>query len=490
MREARLFLMKAPTPRTSHVDILLQDLRYAARKLLHTPAFTIIAISTLALAIGATTAVFSIVNSVLLRPLPLRAPHELVSVGTVGRDQSQLGSLSAPDFRDYESRSRDFVGFAAINRGSANLTINGAGPVRLETTQVGASFFDLLGVPLERGRGFLPHEDAKGAAKVVVLSDKLWRSQFNADPSIVGKSISMDGNSYAIVGVAPRELVYPQAADAWMPLVFEDWMLDPGNRGAHFLDAIARLRPGITPEAGRRELRSISEALAKEFPETNTTIRGDALPLEDVVLGNARTTLLTMFGAVGFVLLIACANVANLLLIRASTRETEMALRTALGAGRSRIIRQLITESVLLAIGGALIGVALAMWGVDLIVAIGPRGLPRLNDITVDGRVLGFTAGLAILTGIIFGMMPALYSARPEIAQMLRDSGRSSSSRRARTRTRSLLVVAEVTLAVVLLVGSGLLIRSYMKLVQVDPGLPPGAGHDVQRLGARAEVSL
>ena len=468
------FLSPAATSATRiHVDILLQDLRYAARKLLRTPAFTIIAVSTLALAIGATTAVFSIVNSVLLRPLPLRNPNELVAVGTVGRDQNQLSAVSAPDFRDYQSRSRNFVGFAGTDRGSANLTIQGSAPIRLETMSVGASFFDLLGVPLERGRGFLPGEDAKGAARVVVLSDKLWRSQFNGDPSIVGKSISLNGNSYNVVGIAPRELVYPQAADVWTPMVFEDWMLDPANRGMHFFTAIARLRPGLAPDAGRRELRTISEALAKEYPETNTTMRADALPLSDTIIGNARTTLLTMFGAVGFVLLIACANVANLLLIRASTRETEMALRTALGAGRTRIIRQLITESVLLSLAGALIGVALAMWGVDLIVAIGPRGLPRLNDIAVDGRVLAFTAGLSVLTGIVFGMVPAIYSARPEIAQMLRDSGRSSSVRRGRARVRALLVVAEVTLAVVLLVGSGLLIRSYMKLLQVNPGFRP-----------------
>jgi predicted permease len=454
------------------VDILLQDLRYAARKLLHTPAFTLVAVSTLALAIGATTAVFSIVNSVLLRPLPLRNPQELVSVGVL-REQSSLGALSAPDFIDYQTRSRDFVGFAPYDQGNANLTIEGAAPVRLETMTVGANFFDLLGVPLERGRGFLPHEDAKGAARVVVLSDKLWRSQFNADPSIVGKSISLNGNVYSVVGIAPRELAYPQAADAWTPFIFEDWMLAPDNRGAHFFSAIARLRPGITPEAGSRELRSISEGLATQYPQTNTTIRAAARPLEETIVGNARTTLYTMFGAVGFVLLIACANVANLLLIRASTRETEMALRTALGAGRARIIRQLITESVLLSIAGALVGVALAMWGVDLVVAIGPRGLPRLNDIAVDGRVLAFTVGLSVLTGLLFGMVPAIYSARPEIAQMLRDSGRSSSVRRARSRVRSLLVVAEVTLAVVLLVGAGLLIRSYMKLLQVNPGFRP-----------------
>jgi predicted permease len=455
------------------VDILLQDIRYAARKLFRTPGFSVVVLSTLALAIGATTAVFSIVNGVLLKPLPLRAPQELVAVGSVARDPNQVGALSGPDFRDYESRSKSFAGFAGINPGNANLTTSSAAPVRLTTMAVGANFFDLLGVPLERGRGFLAGEDKKGASHAVVVSDKLWRSQFNADPQIVGKAISIDGSPYTVVGIAPRELVYPQAADAWMPLVFEDWMLDPANRGAHWLNAIARLRPGITPEMGRRELRSISEALAKEFPESNTTIRANVLPLGDVVVGNARATLLTMLGAVGFVLLIACANVANLLLIRASTRETEMALRTALGAGRTRIVRQLITESLILSVGGAMLGTAVAMWAVDLVVALGPRGLPRVSEIAVDGRVLAFTAGVSVLTGLLFGMVPALYAARPELAQMLRDSGRSSSARRATGRARSFLVITEVSLAVVLLVGSGLLIRSYVKLLEVDPGFRP-----------------
>jgi predicted permease len=455
------------------VEILIQDVRYAARKLLHAPGFTIVAVTTLALAIGATTAVFSIVNGVLLKPLPLRAPNELVSVGGVARNPGQLAALSGPDFLDYEARSRNFVGFAGINQYNANLTAAGAAPVRLTAIGVSTNFFDLLGASLERGRGFLPGEDRSNAAGVVVLSDRLWRSQFNADPAIVGQSISIDGKPRTVVGVAPPELVYPHSVDVWTPLVFEDWMIDPSNRGAHWMKAIARVKPGVTVEMARGELRAVSEALAREFPETNTTYRANVMPLAEMVVGNARGILLTMLGAVGYVLLIACANVANLLLIRASTRETEMALRTALGAGRSRIVRQLVTESLILSVAGALTGTAIAMWLVDLVLAIGPRGLPRVVEIAVDGRVLAFTAGVSILTGLLFGMVPALYAARPELAQMLRDSGRSSSARRASGRTRSSLVVAEVALAVVLLVGAGLLIRSYMMLLAVDPGFRP-----------------
>jgi putative ABC transport system permease protein len=455
------------------VDILLQDVRYAARKLLHSPAFTAIVLSTLALAIGATTAVFSIVNGVLLKPLPFRAPAELMTIGVASTTPGQIGPVSGPDFLDYQSRNHSFASISAYFTGNVNLTVNGGSPVRLSTSSVRANFFDVLGIQMERGRPFMNGEDEKGSAKVVIISDNLWRNQFNADPAIIGKSIMLDGTSRAVVGVAAPELTFPDKPDAWLPMVFEDWMIDPANRGAHWLSAIGRLRAGVTRDAAARDLQSIGAALTAEYPESNATIKPVTQPLMDTLVGNARTGLYTMLGAVGFVLLIACANIANLLLIRASTRETEMALRTALGAGRGRIMRQLITESVLLSIGGAMIGGALAAWSVDLVKALSPSGLPRINDITIDGRVLAFTAGLAILTGVIFGLVPALYTARPELAQMLRDSGRSSSARRSSNRARSLFVIAEVGLAVVLLVGAGLMIRSYVKLIQVDPGFRP-----------------
>ena len=452
------------------MDILLQDIRYAARKLLRTPGFSLIAIATLALAIGATTAVFSIVNGVLLKPLPFKDPHELVRVGSTGRDR-KYSMMSVPDFIDYRDQTHSFVGMAAIqDRVSANLSVAGSDPLRLSSASVGARFFDLLGVRMELGRGFLAGEDAEGARRVVVLSDKLWRSEFAGDTHVVGRSISLNGQQHTIVGVAPASLTYPETPDLWVPFVFEAWMKDPENRGSHFVTAIARLKPGVSAEIGKRDMAAIGSRLATEFPRSNAGFGGTVQELQESLVGDVRKLLFTMFGAVAFVLLIACANVANLLLVRAATRETEMAVRTALGAGRGRIIRQLITESLLLSAAGAMIGGALAGWAIDAIVAFGPRGLPRIEAIALDTRVLLFSALVAIVTGLTFGLVPALHISKNELGQMLKESTRGSSGRRATQRTRSVLVVSEMALAVVLLVGAGLLIRSFVKLIRVDPG--------------------
>ena len=451
------------------MDILLQDVRYAARKLLRTPAFTVIAVTTLALAIGATTAVFSIVNGVLLKPLPFRDPDALMKIGSMSKE-GKLVHMSVPDFIDYRDQTKSFAGMAQIqDRNSANLSIAGAEPQRLNSASVGAKFFDLLGVPMQLGRGFRPEEDAKGAARVVVLSDKLWRSTFAADANVIGRPISVNGDDFTVIGVAPPSLTFPSKPDLWLPFVFEPWMSDPENRGAHFMSAIGRIRPGLRPDAATREMKSMGARLQAEYPKSNSNFGGTSEPLQTSLTGDVRNALLTMFGAVVFVLLIACANVANLLLVRASGREGEMAVRTALGAGRGRIVRQLITESIMLSVFAAMIGGALAGWAVDAIVAFGPRGLPRLDDIAVDARVLVFSAALAIVTGLVFGLVPALHSAKTELGQMLKD-GMRGGSRRATQRTRSALVISEMALAVVLLVGAGLLIRSFVKLVQVNPG--------------------
>jgi putative ABC transport system permease protein len=452
------------------MDILLQDIRYAARKLLRTPAFTIIAVTTLSLAIGATTAIFSIVNGVLLKPLPFKDPHELVSIGSAGKE-GKLSYLSAPDYLDYRAQTHAFVAMAPFqDRSSANLSIAGAQPRRLNAAIVGAKFFDVLGVPMEVGRGLIAGEDENGAAKVVVISDRLWRDEFAADPHIIGRPLSINGVDRTVVGVAPPALTYPSKPDVWMPLVFEPWMTDPDNRGAHFFTAIARVRPGLTADDAQRDMATVGARLQAEYPNSNATLTGTAESLQKTLTGDVRNALFTMFGAVGFVLLIACANVANLLLVRASGRETEIAVRTALGAGRGRIIRQLITESLMLSALGAVIGGIIAGWAVDAIVAVGPQGLPRLDDIRIDGRVLAFSVVLALITGILFGLAPAFQAARAELGQMLKENIRGSSGRRAAQRTRSLLVVSEMALAVVLLVGAGLLIRSFVKLVHVDPG--------------------
>jgi len=455
------------------MDILTQDIRYAARKLMRTPSFTIISITTLALAIGATTAVFSIVNGVLLKPLPYRQPDEIMKIGSQGRD-GKLVHMSVPDFIDYREQTHSFVGMAQIqDRNSANLIIAGADPKRLNSASVGARFFDLLGVPMRLGRGFIAGEDRTDAARVAVLSDKLWRSDFGADPRVIGRPISLNGKDYSVVGVAPPSLTYPSAPDIWVPFVFESWMTDPDNRGAHFMTGIARLRPGVSERAAKRDMAAVGARLQAEYPKSNATFGGTAESLQQSLVGDVRGILLTMFGAVTFVLLIACANVANLLLVRAAGRETEIAVRTALGAGRGRIIRQLVTESVLLSLAGATVGGALAAWIVDAIVAFGPQGLPHLENIAIDGRVLAFSVTIAVVTGFLFGLVPAYHSARAEIGQMLKESTRGSSGRRAAQRTRSGLVMTEMALAVVLLVGAGLLIRSFVTLLHVDPGFRP-----------------
>lgn len=452
------------------MSILVQDVRYATRKLSRNPGFTVVAVATLALAVGATTSVFSIVNGVLLKPLPFHEPNELVRVTSSGRRPGRAAAMSALDFIDYRDQSRSFVGMAAITDGTVNLTTGSDQPARLSGSWVGARFFDLLGVLPALGRPFIATDESKGAPRVVVLSDKLWRNRFRADRRIVGQSLSLDGKPYTVIGIAPPTLNFPARTDVWIPLKFEDWMLDPGNRGAHFLNSIGRLKPGVTIETARRDLLSISERLASQYPESNTTFRGMVQSLTEYIVGDVEKALYTMFGAVAFVLLIACANIANLLLVRAAGRETEIAVRTALGAGRVRIVRQLVTESVLLSIAGAIAGTALAAWVVDGVVAFGPQGLPRLEDIVIDGRVLGFSIAIAILTGLVFGLVPAFHAARGEIGQLLKEGTRGSRGGRTAQRTRALLVVSEMALAVVLLTGAGLLIRSFVKLTHVDPG--------------------
>ncbi|HYC49538.1 MAG TPA: ABC transporter permease [Gemmatimonadaceae bacterium] len=453
------------------MDSLLQDIRYSARKLIKSPGFTVIAVATLALAIGATTAVFSIVNGVLLKPLPYPKPEQIAFIASTGRDGLPT-AMSTPDFLDYRDQSTSFVGMAAMSSQVMNVTSAGAEPTRVRAAQVGARFFDLLGVRTQLGRTFRDGEDQDSAQRVAILSERMWRTQYGADPRIVGQQIQMDGNAYTVVGVTPASLQYPSNIDLFIPFVFEPWQVDPANRGSHSHYALGRIRDGVTMEQAAAELDAIAGRLAKQYPEMNTGFGGTAVALHERIVGKSDKPLYAIFGAVMLVLLIACANVANLLLVRASSRESELAVRTALGAGRSRIVRQLMVESVLLSAISALVGIALASWAVDAVVAFGPAGIPRLAEVTVDGRVLAFSAGLAVLTGIIFGLVPAMHVSRPDIAQMLRESLRGT-SRGGAQRTRSALIVGEMALAVVLLVGAGLLIRSFIALVNVNPGFNP-----------------
>ncbi|HVX38234.1 MAG TPA: ABC transporter permease [Gemmatimonadaceae bacterium] len=450
------------------MDTLLQDLRYAARKLLRTPGFTAVAVVTLALAIGATTAVYSIVDGVLLKPLPFRAPSELVRVTSTSKRDGSVFPISASDYLDYRDQSTSFAAMANYQRGTANLSTNGGDPMHVDRLFVGARFFDVLGVAAVRGRLFATNEDEPGQNPVAVLSEKLWRTRFGADPRVIGQTITVDEKQYRIIGVAPRSVDYPQAVDVYLPRGFQH-TADPNARGNHSLFAIARLKPGVSAARASQDLAAIALRLGQQYPEMDVEFSASVQPLQEQMVGNLAPTLYALLGAVAFVLLIACANVANLLLVRGASRSSEMAVRTALGAGRGRIVRQLVTESVLLAAMGAVIGTALAAWVVDAVVAFGPRALPRLQDVSIDGRVLAFSAGIAVLTGLVFGLVPALHAARPDIAGMLRASVRGS-TRGGANRTRSVLVMAEMALAVVLLVGAGLLVKSFVALIHVNPG--------------------
>ena len=446
---------------------MLQDIRYAVRKLSRTPGFTTIAAFTLALAIGATTAIFSVIDGVLLKPLPFRDPERVVRVTNL-RDGNRMVS-SVPDFLDIRAQSKSYASLAALDAQAMNLT-GGSEPERIGAARVGATFWSLLGVTPQVGRGFAPNEDSQSAARTVVLSDGLWKRRFGGDRRIVGKTIALDGNSFTVIGVAPAGFSFPDRPDVWIPLVFAQDDLNPDGRGAHWMGIMGRLAPNVTVTQATSELVTITRRLEQQYPESNTNMSGAVIPMQEYLVGDVRPALYVMLGAVAFVLLIACANVANLLLVRAASRESEMAVRTALGAGAWRLVRQLVIESVLLAMIGGVFGTLLALWGVDLLLSMAPNGLPRINEVTVNGSVLVFTAGVTAVTGVLFGLFPALHAARANVGGMLKEGMRGSSGGVASRRARNTLVMAEMALAVVLLVGAGLLIRSFSKLLAVDPG--------------------
>jgi predicted permease len=454
------------------MDTLRQDLLYALRRLRQAPGFTLVAIVTLALGIGANSAIFSMVNAVLLRPLPFDEPDRLVRLSQTWEGRT-TGVYSPQNFLDVVSAARDFESLAAIDGGGVTLTGSGA-PARLEGAGVSASFFDVLRVRPILGRGFAAGENEPGHTKVVVLGHRLWRERFGADPAAVGRMVQLNREPHVVVGVAPPGFTYPDGAEVWTPIEY-DAVFRTKSRGAWYLGVIGRLKPAVPVSHAREELRTIADRLAHEYPDADEGVGGTVTSLHEAMVGESRPALLVLLGAVGLVLLIACVNVANLLLARAAARESELAVRTALGAGRGRLLRQLLTESVLLAVLGGAAGVFLAWLSLDTLLGLQPAGVRRLGEVRVDRAVVAFAAGLSVLTGILFGSVPALQLMRRATAQSLREGGRGLLGGRGQ-RLRGGLVVGQIALAMMLLAGAGLLIRSFVQLRRVDPGFrAPGA---------------
>jgi len=451
------------------MNTILQDLRYGARMLLKQPGFTIIAVLTLSVGIGANTAIFSLINTVLLRRLPFAEPERLV--WTWGEfSGGNRASTSPPDFLDYRAQNRTFEELAAMMFNSFNLTGTGE-PDRVIGSSVTANFFQALGVKLVQGRAFTPEEEQSGRGQVAIISNGLWRGRFAGDLGIIGKTIALDGRSHTVVGVAPDDTRLLQEAEIWTPLTFDNPQMK--IRRFHFLRAIGRLKPGVSLQQAQADIDAVSAGLEKLYPESNKDWRLRLVPMREYLVGQTRRPLYVLLGAVGLVLLIACANVANLMLGQAARRQKELALRHALGANRMRLIRQLLTESALLSLAAGIIGLLLAWLGADLLMRMAPDSLPRVGEIELDNRVLGFTLLVSLLTGVVFGLAPALQSSRPDLNETLKEGGKGSGSSSRLGRARNALIVIEVAMALVLLVGAGLLIKSFRRLQEVDPGFDP-----------------
>ncbi|MFY9556990.1 MAG: ABC transporter permease [Blastocatellia bacterium] len=450
------------------MEKLLHDVRYSVRMLRKSPGFTVVAVVALALGIGATSAIFSVVNAVLLRPLPFKDPERLVRIwGKIEKAGIPKNWISQPELVDLKEQSQSFEDIAAYQSAGVNLTGN-EDPVRVNTAFVNASLFPILGIEATIGRTFLEEEDQPGHDKVVLVSNGLWRRRFGGDPGLIGKTVGLSGDSYTVIGIMPPGFQFPDQDDLWVPIAIDKTKLD--NRGNHGLEVVARLKPGVTIGQAQSELTNLAAAMEQQYP-TNYSDSGFGLypvSMLDELIGNVRPAFRILLGAVAFVLLIACANVANLLLARATVREKEVAIRAALGAGRRRLMQQLLTESVLLSVIGGTLGLLLAWFGVKLFVALGPQDIPRLDEISLDGRVLAFSFLVAVATGLVFGLAPALQISKPELHDSLKEGARGSSA--GRPRLRNALVVSEIAIALVLLVGAGLMIKSFQQLLKLDMG--------------------
>lgn len=449
--------------------------------LVRNKGFSFIAVLTLALGIGANTAIFSVINAVLLRPLPFASPENIVAIGTTDAPDAPeegLSAVSYPDFADWQAQTETLERIAVYS--VRNFTFfSDTESVRLTGAIVTSDLFPLLGISPALGRSFRSEEDKAGGGRVIILSHDIWMNRYGGDRNILDKTLSINGANYTVIGVMPVGFRFPldsDTAEFWTNMT-ADAEYPPGQplttqRGNHYLNAIARLNPGVTVEQAQSALKAISASLEKQYPETNANFSARIIPLTERLYGDVRPSLIVLLAAVGCVLLIACANVANLLLARATARRREIAVRSALGASRWRVVRQLLTESVLLAIAGGAAGLLLASFGTDLLIAITPDDIPRIAETSVDGRVLIFTLAVTTITGLIMGIIPAINASRLDLNEMLKEGGRGSAGGR-RGSVRGALVIAEVAVAVTLLVGAGLLAQSFLRLTNVDPGFNP-----------------
>ncbi len=473
------------------MNALLQNIRYSVRTLLKAPSFTIVAVLTLALGIGANAAIFSVVYGVLIKPLPFPDQDRIarVFVEFLGQDIPK-STVSPPEFFEFKGRNRVFDEFAAYSEWKMNLT-GVADPERLPVTYTTASLWRILGVPTELGRTFTNEEDGKGHDTVVILSHNLWRKRFGSDPEIVGKVLTLSGQPFEVIGVMPEKFHFPsKETQLWVPFGFDP--ADPGERGAHYLSVLARLKPGISVPRAQGELSSIARQIQAEnqkdgFYPASSGFGALVVPLKEEIVGEIRPALFVLLGAVGFVLLIACANVANLFFVRSDARQREMGVRAALGASRGQVLGQLLTESVVLGLAGAVGGMTLAFWSVRLVLALNPPNIPRLDETSVLAPwVVVFTLLLALLTSVLFGILPALQISRVSFHEALKEGSRGT-SRRAGLYLRRFLVASEVGLALVLLIGAGLLIRSFLSLQKVNLGFQPDHLLTVQITPPRAK---
>jgi len=463
---------------------MLNDIRYGLRQLIKHPAFTIIAITTLALGIGANTAIFSVVNAVLLKPLPFPAPEQLVAFGmtdTRQKDQTNLGSLSYPDFFDFRDQNRTLSSSAVYRDGSYALTSE-EGATSVRGNRVSAEFFDVIGIKPKMGRAFFRDDEKSGGGPggfKLIISDEFWKTHFGADPNVIGRTVTLDRRSHTVIGVMPPGFQFPiqnDPIDFYVSIAEDATTSDGGTsatqqRGMHSLEAVARMKPGVTAAQANSDLSTIAEALAKQYPDSNTHFGVLVKPLREEMIGDVRTALYVLFGAVVCVLLIANANVANLLLARASARGKEIALRAAMGASRIRIIRQLLTESVLLAGLGGIFGLILAQWGTEALIKMVPQNIPRISNIQLDAPVLVFTLLVSLITGVVFGLVPAWQASHVDLNSSLKSGSRTGSAGEGKGRVRNALIMAEVALALVLLISAGLLIQSFARLGRVQPGV-------------------